>query len=578
MTKSLRVEITLHLCIPMPDGLTLAGRLYGQTGTAPLPIVLSVTPYGKDGFHNDATEYVSHGFGVVAVDCRGRGDSEGDFWPYVNEAADIACIVNWIADQPWCDGNVVMSGGSYSGMNQWWTAARKPAALRTIVPAAASFLGVDFPSRGGVHASYNLRWLTLVSGRTADFNLFRDHRYWFDVFARRYYENIAFAELPALANQENKPFAEWAAHAEDTGYWSTVNPSTEQFAAITIPVLTVGGLFDSALNGGLAFYDRHLAANSKSEHYIIVGPWDHGGTRHPRQNVGGVALPSQALIDMQRLHVAWYKWTLGLGPLPSLFADRCVYYVLGLDEWRHAPSLDAATTGMLEFHLASAGSRVIEPRGLLRPLTTADQHPLTFRYDPLDTRPGELYGTTAGNDTGEFVFLRDRTEALNLFGNGIAYETEQFNADILITGRPSAHLTIGINTPDTDFAAFLYVIEPDGKALLIGEDYVRASYCYGSTASPDIPRSYDFSFLFCSLLVKHLSRLQLVIKCPNSPLMQKNYNSAKSPMYETASDARTATVIVNHSADQPSVLRIPLGTSISERRVPNDHVERWLSR
>jgi hypothetical protein len=147
------------------------------------------------------------------------------------------------------------------------------------------------------------------------------------------------------------------------------------------------------------------------------------------------------MIDIQALHVAWYCWALGRGPLPSLLVDRCVYYVLGLDEWRYARSLTAATTGMLDLRLArSADDRSLEPRGSLCVDPVSDSAPLTYRYDPLDTAPGDLYAKMSGNETGEYVFLRDRTEALNLFGNGVLYESEALAADMLLTGRPTARL------------------------------------------------------------------------------------------------------------------------------------------
>ena len=53
---------------------------------------------------------------------RGRYDSEGDFVPWDNETDDGYDTLEWIGQQPWCDGNVGMTGSSYVGQVQWQAA------------------------------------------------------------------------------------------------------------------------------------------------------------------------------------------------------------------------------------------------------------------------------------------------------------------------------------------------------------------------------------------------------------------------------------------------------------------------
>ncbi|MCP4100861.1 MAG: CocE/NonD family hydrolase, partial [Lentisphaerae bacterium] len=47
--------------------------------------------------------------------------------------------VDWIAAQPWCDGNVGMFGVSYNAWSQFATAGEKPAALKCIIPESTTF-------------------------------------------------------------------------------------------------------------------------------------------------------------------------------------------------------------------------------------------------------------------------------------------------------------------------------------------------------------------------------------------------------------------------------------------------------
>jgi putative CocE/NonD family hydrolase len=571
------VSVVVDQRIPMPDGAAVSARVYlPSDGAGSHAVILSMTPYGKDSMHEHAKDFAHNGFAVVAVDCRGRGDSDGNFWPYSQEGADGEYLVQWISAQQWCDGNIVMSGGSYSGMSQWWTAARRPRGLRSIVPIAASFLGVDNPSRGGIYTSYTLRWFMLVSARSAQFELYWDRHYWFEIYARRYFEHLPFADLASIAGVQCAPFVDLVEHADDEAYWNTINVSTEQFEALDIPILTIGGLFDGALYGDLAFYDRHLSARRESEcdHYLLIGPWDHQGTRSPRREVGGLTFPDRALIDIQGLHVAWYRWTLGRGPCPSLLRDRFVYYVVGLNEWRYAKSLDAATVGVVNLYLSASGK--VEPNSArLSNVPTPASPTLTYRYDPLDTRAGELYRPRTSNDP----YLRDQVEALNLLGNGLAYESDPLEEEIVLTGRPTLRLYISFDVPDTDFAAFLYCVDPHGQSLLLGEDYLRARYRVAAehdAQEQNGPLSYDLEFMFCSIFVERYSRFRLIVKCPNSPMMQKNYNSGGDVMYETAKDARTALVTLHHASPYESILRLPLGPKGTSQKVLDDDLRPWI--
>ena len=342
--------------IPTRDGVSLAATLYEPWDAGPTPAVLSMTPYTADTYHERGRFFSQHGFRFVTVDVRGRGSSEGQFVPFANEARDGKDIVDWIARQPWCDGNVFMWGGSYAGMAQWFTASQEPGALKGIVPVAPSILGDGLPFARGVYLSYWVLWLTLTAGRTAQWNAAADSSFWFDVFKRMYCEHRPFGTLFDLIGGSSV-WKDWISHPTLDSYWDSINTSPEGFSNIEIPVLGLSGLFDGALKATIEYNRRH-AANIASEekrkhHFLLVGPWDHAGTRSPRPTVGGLTLGPGAMIDLNALHVAWYRWVLGTGPRPSLLVDRFVYYVTGLEEWRCAPDVDSIARNQLKLYLQS---------------------------------------------------------------------------------------------------------------------------------------------------------------------------------------------------------------------------------
>src|SRR5262249_19921415 len=69
--------------------------------------------------------FAAHGYVFALVDVRGRGNSGGSFEPFANDARDGYNIVEWLAQQTWCNGKVAMWGGSYAGFDQWTSQDRR---------------------------------------------------------------------------------------------------------------------------------------------------------------------------------------------------------------------------------------------------------------------------------------------------------------------------------------------------------------------------------------------------------------------------------------------------------------------
>jgi predicted acyl esterase len=64
--------------------------------------------------------------------------------------------------------------------------------------------------------------------------------------------------------------------------------------------------------------------------------------------------------------------------------------------------------------------------------------------------------------------------------------------------------------------------------------------------------------LFVARKLAKGSRLRLVISSPNTPALQKNYNSGGVVAEETAKDARTAHIKVHHDTAHASAIELPL--------------------
>ncbi len=150
-----QVKFQWGVKIPLRDGVKLNATVYTpREQKAPAPCVFTLTPYISQSYHDRGIYFASHGYPFLTVDVRGRGNSEGQFRPLLQEAPDGHDVVEWLAQQPYCNGKVTMWGGSYAGYDQWVTAKEFPPHLATIVPVASPYAGIDFPMRGNIASPY----------------------------------------------------------------------------------------------------------------------------------------------------------------------------------------------------------------------------------------------------------------------------------------------------------------------------------------------------------------------------------------------------------------------------------------
>lgn len=557
-----KVAIEWGVRIPMRDGVSLHAVLYRPKGVAgPLPAVLTITPYIADSFHEAGIFFASSGFLFAVVDCRGRGNSEGTFRPFEADGADGHDAVEWLARHPLCNGKVAMGGGSYSGRNQWVTATHAPPHLATIMPRCSSYPGLDFPIRNNIGEQYTLQWLAFTAGRALQGNLFGDQAYWSALWRQRFVEGRSFASLADEHPGVSAILTEWLAHPEPDAYWDSFNPAPDDYARIALPVLSVTGIYDDDQHGALAYYRaacEHGSAALRADHYLVIGPWDHDGVGAPRRSLDGIDFGAESVVDLRALSAAWYRWTMMGGKRPPLLADKVAYFVTGAGHWRHAASLEAVTERMEPLYLSSPGGqpRFSRPGRLVRTAAAkAESH--RYVYDPLDVATADLEMEILPYNVSDIRLL----EASD--GKQLVYDSDPFDHDLELSGFFRLEAWIGIDQPDTDFRALVYVIEEDGRCILLTNDTRRARYRTSlreprliETSEPQL-HTFD-TFWFTSRLVRKGERIRLVIGPFNSIHTQKNFNSGKVVAAETREDARPVKVSLSASPEHRTALYMPV--------------------
>lgn len=561
------VAIQWGVRVPMRDGVELNATLYRAAGDdTAKPCVFTLTPYIAQNYHDRGMYFASHGYRFLSIDVRGRGNSQGEFTPLLQEARDGHDAVEWLAKQPFCNGKIAMWGGSYAGYDQWATAKEFPPHLATIVPVASPYAGVDFPMARNMFYSYDVQWLTLVSGRAAQDKLFGDDKLWTSVFKRLYLGHLPFAQLDTIAGVPSKHFQSWIAHPEPDAFWDSFNPTTAQYAKIDLPILTITGQYDGDQAGAFAHYREHFAHGSdaaKQRHYLIIGPWDHAGTRTPQPEFAGLKFGPASLLDLNDLHRQWYDWTMKAGAKPDFLKAPVAWYLAGAEEWRYAPTLEAITSDRLAMNLDSHGeANDVFTSGTLGALRASESAFDRYVYDPMDVGPAALA------DGSDAPGLTDQRSALLNRGRSLVYHSAPFERDTDIAGFFRFTAFIAIDQPDTDFDVQVWEVRKDGTAIALAGDRMRARYREGER-SPKLATAgaierYEFDrFNFTARRLAAGSRLRLVVGPINSPFDQKNYNSGGVVAHETAKDARTVNVTLYHDAEHQSVLSVPVAAESS---------------
>lgn len=563
--------------VAMRDGVGLNTAVYlPRSATAGVPAVVEITPYTIETGHDYGLYFSRRGLAYVHADVRGRGDSEGEMTPTVNDAQDGYDLIEWIVQQPWSDGRVVLYGGSYTGQNQWLILGSGHPAIAAASPAAAFASAVDLP-RGGIPNLYDAKWRGMTWGHANYALSGADNGLWVQEINAAIEEGrpvwTAAEPFGVAYDAVLRPFME----SPDLGpAWNAMYASDDQVARITAPVLTVSGTHDDCLPGTLhhwARFEQLAPAPTRAASHLLIGPWDHAGTDSGHNVVGELHFAEAANVDLRALRTDWFRHVLYGEPMPDLLSDRVVYYVAGAEEWRSASTLDAATSAATDLFLVSTpGPNDVFHSGWLAS-EPSDGPDYSVRLDPadprtrrleLEPRPGvapdnplfplaynSLLMTQGGNDPTNQLFT------VSLDGEGVVYHSAPFPEPFTVVGKPALRLRVVPDADDADLSILMHEVRQDGQVIFLSSDLIRLSLRdRGGVPQPLVPGEENevviSDFRFCSRELATGSRLRLTIR------------AAWSPLILPASDGLTShpavTLVLVHRAEDPAVLTLPNGT------------------
>ncbi len=357
--------------IPMPDGTLLSADIWRPQTDESCPAILSFHCYHQSGQtapmkpapHSgvnllgsasertngsleagDPTFFARRGYTHVVCNARGTGKSEGE-WHFSGpqEQRDVVEVIEWIAAQSWCNGEVGMFGISYLAWTQLFVATLNPPHLKTIFcPWGTTDIYRDLVYRGGMFAyKWPIGWsrTSLTYSNCRPFNYSKakmgEEAYKAAIAQLLLDEDIkAVPELVAILKDPESgmnPFiVDLALHSLYDEYWQE---RTVDYSKIRIPAY---------IGGDWAAYGIHLAAAFRSWENLDV----------PKKMVVGPPIYlDRPLGQLQHEAVRWFDhWMKGIDT--GIMAESPVRaFVMNTDQWKHGSDWPFPETKFTPFYL-----------------------------------------------------------------------------------------------------------------------------------------------------------------------------------------------------------------------------------
>jgi putative CocE/NonD family hydrolase len=548
-----KVKVVEGIMIPMRDGVKLAADLYMPDKVGKYPIVLIRTMYGRQnkshGYDTIARIFTSQGYIFLVQDVRGRFDSEGEFYPYIFEAADGYDTVEWAGTQPWSTGKVGTIGASYWGSTQWLLSPNSSKYLKAMVP---------------INTSQDVypRWIY--------YSIFRitDVLAWFYENAPRRGRSIegidwnkAVSTLPLIKADEslgeNIPaYDDWINHPVPGPYWDRIRVDN-RVQQITVPAMIIEGWYDYYLDLALNDFNRMRNEGGSVEakqSVLMVGPWTHTmKSKFSDADFGKDA----SFIKQYKLVIDWFDYWLKGKDNGILTKGPVRIFTMGANTWKTENEWPPKNVRYDEYFLHSDGNaNGIEGVGSLTKTMPGSENPDGYEYDPADPVPSvggtSIYGNLKAGPYNQKT-VESRRDVL-------IYTTAPLETDMNITGPVKLIFYASSTAKDTDFAAKLTDVYPDGKSVNLQAAVIRAKYrnSFEKPALLENGKVYRFEMLIgsTSILLKKGHRIRLQLTSSNFPEYGRNLNTGDDN--GTTSAMVKASQVIYHDSEHPSKLVLPV--------------------
>ena len=517
------------------DGVKLYTVVQLPKAEGRFPLIVRRNPYAKEKI--DIEEW-KHGemqgggkYGVVLQHCRGTGMSEGICIPYLSEHNDGLDLLEWIRKQPFYQGELFLSGGSYLSSVHFSYLSTNPPDVK------AAFLAVQDSER------YNILYRNgfFKSGLHGSWSMIMYKRI---TPVERNLCNESFRTLPlagitrSIFNEEVPALEEEFRHPDPHDpFWKTPAGGSEYHDACRncdIPILLVTAFYDIYTGGVLDIWNG-LPEERKKRCACIVTPFSHDYNPMPRTTPS--ELPDFENARLREicpdLEINWFEHFRTGEPLQFAETGKIKYYTLFENQWHCGSRLENG---------AEKREYYLHPDRTLKS-APAESGEVTYVYNPY--APAPFAGGCCLNFGG--MQIQDppnsRYDIISFLSDPVEEET------LLCQGKFEVELHCRSTAPDTCFYVRLDLVR-DGKTFSLRDEIdslCRAEKDY----TPGSERILKFSLIEHSFQLRKGDQIRLDVSSSCVPYFQVHTNRKGLQADQTGADICRNTVITGKS-----VLRI----------------------
>src|SRR3990172_9103425 len=557
-------ELPLERNVPaiMRDGAILRADVYRPRSSADLPVLLMRLPYDKRTAASAFGQahpawYARQGYIVVIQDTRGRGQSDGEFYPWLHEQADGYDTVEWAASLSGTTGQVGMFGFSYVGATQLLAAVERPPHLTTIVPGftASQYYEGGTYNGGALALAFAAYWSNFLAmetaSRAADLTTFS--RLGASLgSAANWFWHLPLAEYPPLIDTPASYFYDWLAHPTYDAYWSRWSID-EGYERIMVPAMHIGGWYDVFISGTIKNFvgirDSSGRASARVSQKLLVGPWTH----MPWTPLGTSEAEPPTANYVDEWQVRWFDQFLKGSDTGVL--DHPVTIHVWNGGWRDYDSWPPSSSIKEDWFIHSDGRANSKfGDGTLSRQAPADEPPDLFVYDPTLPTPS-MGGHSCCFDTITPMGPADqhRAEVSKMM---LVYTSAPLQKAMNLVGDVQVTLFAASTPPDTHFTAPLCTVDPEGRSTNLVEGIIRGRHRESLTVARLMTPGDVYEFhIELGPVGAHIAagwRLRLDIASSDFPQWDRNLNTGGPPFTENVLAARLATQTVLHNPMYPT--------------------------
>ncbi len=561
-----KVKVAVNVRVPMRDGVKLATDIYRSDVEGRLPAILVRLPYGKTEAYCEMPAFgwyfAKRGYVFVVQDVRGKYDSEGIFYPFVDEPDDGYVAQDWIADQPWSNGKIGTFGMSYYGYTQWASAPLQNPHLKTMITfvTATDLYEEWFYINGAFNLYAALGWMYLSCGAKA--MLF--HNVEPDLIPINF-KHLPLVTADEVTGQAVKCYKDIIQHPNRDSYWKG-KTGDYPFNKVSVPVLHIAGWYDMFLRGQLKDYvvmtNRAATPQAKRNQKLIVAAAHHeiAGFKPSGERGFGpgkdIDFGPNADPDLNTICLRWFDYWLKDIDTGIIDEPPVKIFVMGENVWRYENEWPLSRTRYTKYYFHSNGraNSMYGDGTLNTKAPTTSEPPDTYVYDPTDPIP------FAAEDLGYFITTLKDQRIIEKRDDVLVYTTPPLRDAVEVTGPLFVKLYASSTARDTDFTAKLVDVHPHGYAQYIQEGIIRARYRESrenpSLIEPGKVYEYTIDLWVTSNLFKTGHKIRVEVSSSSFPRFDRNPNTG----HEFGREAETvpATQKIYHEKNHLSHILLPI--------------------